>query len=103
MATSTKVQESRTIKMVIEKSSKLVGITDITHEAAKLLEVLLESEKIEVRGPLPGQIKIMGGGAEDEGIQEAAAEIKSLIDAVIGWLEKAAGSCEELEVTISIT
>lgn len=102
MATATEDQKGRTITMVIEKGSKLVGITDIAHEAAKLLELLLEREKIEVRGPLPGQIKVMGGGAEDEGIQEGAAEIKSLIDTIVGWLEKAAGSCKELKVTISI-
>lgn len=105
MSTTTEVGKNRTVKMTIEKGSVLVGIANVILKTAEFLELLQENEKIEVWGRLPDRDlfkKEIGEGAEDEGIREILAEIKSLQDTLVIGVEKAARSGQELEITISI-
>ena len=105
MSYAMEIQENRTVKMAIEKGRALVGIANVVLKIAEFLELLSERERIEIWGRLPDRDlfrKEIGGGAEDEGIRESLAEIKSLQDTLVVWIEKATRSGEKLEVTISI-
>lgn len=99
MSATTDVQ---TVIVRIKRGYELVGIVSIALRVARLTKSLSETERIEITGQLPGQRRTVGGGTNDESIEEGIQDIGSLMGTLCAWIRQTTRSGIDLEITISV-